>query len=434
MRSGEPLCTQIHLESEGVSLAFDVACHPILGNRRRARGSRCFVAARNVARPPPTPKSSLWGIAHQAYPWPLFVLSARGRPLYMNRAAEGLFGLNPHTLTQRLATLPHPDEQLMVRGLWHEALACRRPLQLFARLQVASGAYTTCLIRVDPQFGPKGALSHWLCTTLETDASQRLESVPRPGEAEGVGNSFLTVASHELRTPLTSLQLNLQLALQRLQRQQETPRGSANIESMVSRSLKQTHRLIEVVSDILDASRINQGRLQLRQTRVDLHQILLETLAMFDRPFADVGCRITVQLQDDVYGFWDRGRVEQVFFDLLANVLKHAPGSHVLLTSRVEENVATVTVQDDGPGIDEALHEQIFGRFGRAAECRGISGLGLGLYLCRRIVEDHGGTLEVHSKAGAGATFIARLPLGGLEGTEPGYAPNHHAGPAGAPS
>jgi signal transduction histidine kinase len=244
----------------------------------------------------------------------------------------------------------------------------------------------------------------------------------------------LTVASHELRTPLTSLQLNLQLALQRLQRQQEAPRGSANIESMVSRSLKQTHRLIEVVSDILDASRINQGRLQLRQTRVDLHQILLETLAMFDRPFADVGCRITVQLQDDVYGFWDRGRVEQVFFDLLANVLKHAPGSHVLLTSRVEENVATVTVQDDGPGIDEALHEQIFGRFGRAAECRGISGLGLGLYLCRRIVEDHGGTLEVHSKAGAGATFIARLPLGGLEGTEPGYAPNHHAGPSGAPS
>lgn len=422
------------LNAAGDTVRLRVSCRPLAASPHRPAGSRCHIwldappnqaspdprvataDVKNVPTAAPQPPYQLGPLelgSIEQQPWAMGVLTPSGRPLMVNRAAQCLLGIQLHAFAQSIDPWVHPDEQMMLRGLWHEAVACRHPLQLFVRLKLASGTFVTCLVRADPCLDRQGRVSHWVCVCMETQGAQWLQASTAPGEPEQVSNSFLTVASHELRTPLTSLQLNLQLALQRLQRQRETPLGGCGIESMVSRSLKQTHRLIEVVSDILDASRLHVDKLQLRQSRVDLRQALLDTLQLFDRPFADVGCRITVQLEEDIFGFWDRGRVEQVFFDLLANVLKHAPGSHVLLTAVRDGDVAAITVSDDGPGIPQNLHEQIFGRFGRAAECRGISGLGLGLYLCRRIVEDHGGTLKVRSVAGDGSTFVVRLPLDG---------------------
>lgn len=423
---GLPMSSRFCLRTLHGPILFFITCRPTAASARRS-GCHCSIVAQPAeAAAPVVNEFCDKGVGHgleptrafvEQHPWPMMLLSPEGAPLHFNRAAQAFWGHRLANFAAGIDAFTHPDEATMVRGMWEEARDLCRPLQLIARLQTRGGTYVTCLLRADPQCTHSGQVVHWLCTTLEIHSHQWLQATTAMGEAEGVGNSFLTVASHELRTPLTSLQLNLQLALQRLQRHGGGPHGDLGIETMVSRSLKQTHRLIEVVSDILDASRIHMNKLQLRQTQVDLRQSLLDTLALFDRPFAEVSCRITVQLQEDMLGFWDRGRIEQVFFDLLANVLKHAPGSHVLLTACVEHDVATVTVADDGPGIAKKQHEQIFGRFGRAAECRGISGLGLGLYLCRRIVEDHGGTLDVHSNPGQGATFVARLPLhGGYDG------------------
>lgn len=416
LASDRPIHVQFALTVLSSDVQFDMVCLPLQG-KRRPRAVRCFLTVQGLEHV--IPHQAIYSSPPCARdidnvcPWPMFTLSTRGRPVWANTAAKRFLGLSSDISGYDPLMFVHPDVQVPVSNLWQEALAHGQPLQLFARIKAANGVFATCLVRAEPYIDNTGRLQRWVCTALETQHHQWLDPKRQTPEAESIGNSFLTVASHELRTPLTSLQLNLQLALQRLQRYGHLSGADTSIENMVSRSLKQTHKLIEVVSDILDASRIHLGKLKLRQSRVDLHQLLLDTISLFDRPFADVGCRVTVQFPEHIYGHWDRGRVEQVFFDLLANVLKHAPGSHVTVTAVEDGPFAEVRVQDDGPGIDQALHERIFGRFGRAAECRGISGLGLGLYLCRRIVENHGGTLQVHSTPGDGSTFVARLPLQG---------------------
>jgi signal transduction histidine kinase len=111
-------------------------------------------------------------------------------------------------------------------------------------------------------------------------------------------------------------------------------------------------------------------------------------------------------------GSWDRFRVEQVLTNLLTNAARYGDGKPVEITVRRDGERAEVRVLDHGPGIAEADQERIFQRFERATSASEVSGLGLGLYIARQIVEMHGGSLRVESTPGAGAAFITTLPLG----------------------
>jgi signal transduction histidine kinase len=135
-------------------------------------------------------------------------------------------------------------------------------------------------------------------------------------------------------------------------------------------------------------------------------------ISRFEDVAAEKGARIDLRVQGSTVGFWDRGRLDQVVTNLLGNALKYGAGAPVALSlSSGSSGYVRLAVRDEGPGIPIDDQERIFSQYERAASY-GFGGMGLGLWLVRRIVTAHGGTVRLDSTPGQGATFIVILPLG----------------------
>lgn len=219
-------------------------------------------------------------------------------------------------------------------------------------------------------------------------------------------DEFLAIASHELRTPLTSLSLKLQGLARNLQKD---PAVAAAVLPALEVALRQTRRLDELVDELLDVSRITQGRLDMRIEDVDLSAVVEDVVERYRETAARAGCEVRLAT-DVVVGRWDRARLEQVFVNLLSNALKYGAGTPIDVRVRREGALATLSVQDRGIGIPAEDQTRIFERFERAAPVQHFSGFGLGLWIVRCIVEALGGTLAVESAPGEGSTFTVKLP------------------------
>ncbi|WP_328285559.1 sensor histidine kinase [Myxococcus sp. NMCA1] len=229
-------------------------------------------------------------------------------------------------------------------------------------------------------------------------------------EAVRARDEFLSVASHELKTPLTSLGLRLQSFVRAIHADPESAlaqRHGREVEAM----RRQVTRLAELVDGLLDVSRISTGRLKLQFEPVDLPSLVREVAARFELEAARAGCELRVTWAEGLEGAWDRLRLEQVVSNLLANALKYGAGAPVHIDVAPGGMGARLWVKDRGIGIDPEAHARIFQKFERAVSERNYGGMGLGLYVTRTLVEALGGTIQVDSRPGEGATFVVELPL-----------------------
>ncbi|WP_244224379.1 PAS domain-containing sensor histidine kinase [Corallococcus sicarius] len=226
-------------------------------------------------------------------------------------------------------------------------------------------------------------------------------------EAIQVRDDFLSIASHELKTPLTPLRLSLQLLRHVLESRQPGTLGQ------VDRALGQVRRLSSLVNDLLDASCVGMCRLQLQRAPVSLRELALEVSSDFHA--VSERHPITVEAPDEeLFILGDSGRLSQVLTNLVENALKYSPQGGAVRMSLARSGAAAVlSVTDSGIGIPKEEQEHLFERFFRArnAPVSGFGGLGLGLYICRDIVERHGGHIWVESEQGRGSTFHVSLPL-----------------------
>jgi predicted ATPase/signal transduction histidine kinase/tRNA A-37 threonylcarbamoyl transferase component Bud32 len=229
-------------------------------------------------------------------------------------------------------------------------------------------------------------------------------------EAVRAREEFLAVASHELNTPVTSLTLNLQ-SMQRAIRAGRAV-DPQTMGRLVERALRQAARLTRLNSDLLDVSRIHTDQLLLDLADVDLGGLVRDVVDQFKPELSRAGSSVTLRGSGRVVGHWDRSRIEQILANLLSNASKFGAGKPIEVSFGVEAGIARLAVRDHGIGIDPAQQDRIFERFERAASMN-YGGLGLGLYVSRRIAEAHGGALRVQSTPGAGATFILELPCAG---------------------
>jgi signal transduction histidine kinase len=221
---------------------------------------------------------------------------------------------------------------------------------------------------------------------------------------------FLSIASHELKTPLTALQLQTQMLRRFLQRGQ--PGVSQEMGTRVFDSVdRQVKRLSRLTNDLLDVSRIASGRFQLECEEVDLGQLVLDVTDRFAEELEAVGCTLTLDLQHDVVGRWDRHRLDQVIANIIGNALKYGRGRPVTISVRREQTTAIFEVADEGVGIAEDDLVRIFDRFERVETTERAGGLGLGLYIAREIVEAHGGRIRVESRQQLGSRFTAEFPM-----------------------
>lgn len=216
-------------------------------------------------------------------------------------------------------------------------------------------------------------------------------------------DEFIALASHELKTPLTTIKGYLQVM--------SRSKNPEMNELFLKKSVSQVEKLNTLIDDLLNMSRIEAGKLEFDFGVFDLKASLLEVADTFS--YSNSSHTIVLELGDEpVMINGDRHRLEQVVNNLLSNALKYSPGGNkIYLSLEPKENNVYVKVRDEGIGISAEQQKQLFTRFYRAGNHQGISGLGLGLYLSKQIIDAHGGSFNVNSEKNKGAEFIFILPL-----------------------
>ncbi|MFB1482297.1 GAF domain-containing protein [Corallococcus sp. RDP092CA] len=229
-------------------------------------------------------------------------------------------------------------------------------------------------------------------------------------------DEFLSVASHELKTPLTSLILQHNL----IGRALEAAGAPGPVTGRLNTAQRQVLRLMALVDNLLDVSRLSLGKLSLERAEVDLAQLTRDAVERLEDVFAQARCPLKLELPRTLTGQWDALRLEQVLVNLLTNAAKYGAGCPVTVRAGVDaRDEAWLEVRDEGIGIEADALPRLFGRFERAVSERHYGGMGLGLYISRQIVEALGGRIDVDSQPGQGATFTLRLPRSAAEARPP---------------
>lgn len=245
------------------------------------------------------------------------------------------------------------------------------------------------------------------------DVTSRMDTERELKNAINSRDEFLSIISHELKTPLTSLKLQNQTAIRKIKKgiiQELTPE---KLIILFDKNESQINRLIRLVDDMLDLTRIQSGKFSYHFVKCDLKEVIADVYDRFQEQFESTGTTLINQCHTSVEGFFDRERIEQVIINLLTNALKYGKGKAVVMKLKMINKVAHLEIVDHGIGINSENIETIFKKYERVVSADEVSGLGIGLFISREIVEAHGGKIWVESILGEGSKFIAELPLDG---------------------
>ena len=251
-------------------------------------------------------------------------------------------------------------------------------------------------------------------STLEAIALIVHQDVTALKEAEYLKDEFLGIVAHELRTPLAALKGFADMLLVQTARKRGQALSAWQQEALQEIELA-TSRLVDLTEELLDLTRLQAGRLLLQRTPTNMIPLVQRVATMLQQTttWHQLEVRTT---HSSLVANIDPGRIEQVLTNLIGNAIKYSPQGGTVTITVLEETSAQaigISVQDSGIGIPKHQHALIFGRFMRAdnALAWGISGTGLGLYICRELVEQLGGHLWFESEEGAGSTFFLTLPI-----------------------
>jgi PAS domain S-box-containing protein len=347
----------------------------------------------------------------------VFAVNGEGHIIEFNRAASDLTGTTPAEALGRpyaavialvderpgqanAASGPDPVRQAMLEGRTFRFL---RDLSLVRR----DGTRLPVTVSAAPVRDEHGGVEG--CIAVFTDASQERE-------VDRMKNEFISIASHQLRTPMSGVKGVLSLLL-------EEVLGPLNPEQRkyLKRANESNERLIALVNDLLNVSRLEQGSLQLRAEPVNLAEVMQHLAGEFQPRAARYQQTLQVELPEDhpstrgedmvVHG--DPVRLREVFANLLDNAIKYTPeNGHVTVRLAASAQRVTVEVHDSGVGIPADKLPSLFQKFNRIQNpLSGREfGTGLGLYFARSVVELHQGSIEVESHLGQGTTFRVSLP------------------------
>jgi signal transduction histidine kinase len=247
---------------------------------------------------------------------------------------------------------------------------------------------------------------------LSSEIERRKAAEAALREALKVRDDFLSLAGHELLTPLTVLRLQLASLLAN-----GRSSGDGGTKRRLAILAAQTDRLTSLASRLLDVSQLGDAVI-LAPIELDLVSLVRDSIDSFSDIAAAAGTDVTLVgetgmeggLEGMVIGRWDRDRIQQVMQDLLSNALKFGAGKPVQITVTKRRDWAEIAIRDGGAGIALADQARIFDRFDRRSPTESVAGLGLGLWVAKRVVQAHGGTIGLESQLGRGATFTIRLP------------------------
>ncbi len=322
-----------------------------------------------------------------------------GRVVVLNRSAQRLTGCSPEVLgTDFRQVLPLYDEQ--DRDWW----TCTDPYDGFSgrdrqperRLHLVRDGMVVRDLLVTASYVREGTRLVRLVVALrDTRARDRVER----SRAD-----LVSTVAHELRSPLTSVKGFTATLLAKWDRFNDDQK-----KVMLETVNADADRVTRLLSELLDVSRIDAGRLEMRKQVVDLEKAIRKSVAGFVASGEPTG-RFVVEVTGELPEMWlDPDKVAQVINNLVENALRHGSGM-VTLRLAAQGNGAEVRVGDEGEGVAEDMVARVFARFWRGGNRRG--GTGLGLYIVKGLVEAHGGRIEVGRSPSGGAEFRFLLPAG----------------------
>jgi two-component system, sensor histidine kinase and response regulator len=217
-------------------------------------------------------------------------------------------------------------------------------------------------------------------------------------------DEFMSIASHELKTPLASVKAYVQLLDRSLEKDER-------VKGYLDRTLAQINKLNSLIVDLLDTSRIENGRLKFNESLFNFNKLINESVEMIGHIYPDYKIRVSGESNVLVRG--DETRLEQVMLNYMTNAVKYSPDVRELeLHSTIQDNLLIVSVKDFGIGIPKDSQADVFRKFYRVeGTARRFQGLGVGLYICFEIIRRHNGKCWLESEVGKGSTFYFSLPI-----------------------
>lgn len=358
----------------------------------------------------------------EALPHLVFTCGADGECDFLSKQWREYTGLDAGT-THGLAWLDavHPDDRDEIRDTWLEAV--RTPNDDYRhelRVRRHDGAYRWFDVRIVAMRDPRGGVNKWFgsCTDIhaqrESNEERELllasEQAARQTaeEANRAKDRFLAMLSHELRTPLTPVLAGTRL-LEQIPGLPEAARAGV---LMIRRNIELEARLID---DLLDLTRVANGKLSLTLDTVDVHEVIDAVLELFHSEIQIKQQDVHVELRaQHHYVRGDRARMQQMFWNLVRNAAKFtSDGGHIFVRTRDERMHVVIEVEDTGIGIAPDQIGKLFRAFEQGSHnmTRQFGGLGLGLAVTKALTEAHGGTVSAKSPGThCGATFTIVLP------------------------
>ena len=289
----------------------------------------------------------------------------------------------------------HPDDAFIIAE-WKKILSSTEPVELELRItKLYSHNFRYHLLKIVP-VKENDAIVKWVGTF--TDIEEQKQAVKRKDE-------FLSIASHELKTPLTSIKAYVQL-LERLLAADSQTKG------FVDRTMIQVNKLDNLINDLLDLSKIENGKLKFELQKIDFEQLLCATLEMLRQIYPGISITCTGNAAAFIRG--NTERIEQVIINFISNAVKYSPNSREIevITKITPSRELYFGVKDSGIGISPENQGNIFGKFYRVADTAlQAQGLGIGLYICSEILKNHNAEFGVISEHGNGSLFYFTIPV-----------------------
>lgn len=292
----------------------------------------------------------------------------------------------------------YQDDLPQVLVTWEQCLKTGIPYQAEFRMMDNAGEYRWWLVRALPLKNEYGEIIKWYGSN--TDISDQKE-------VQRQKDNFLGVASHELKTPVTSIKAYAQVMEMMFRRAGDTKNAE-----LLSKMDKQVNKLSNLISDLLDVTKINTGRLQFNEMPFDFNLMVEEVTEEVQRTTGKHMITRHLNFKREFTG--DKERICQVVANLLTNAIKYSPDAdRIIIYTEDHGHEVQLCVQDFGIGISREKRDKVFEQFYRVSGTKQhtFPGLGLGLYICSEIVKFLDGRIWVNSVEGKGSTFCFALPL-----------------------
>ncbi len=331
----------------------------------------------------------------ETLPHLVWITDEKGEAIYASNSWEEYSGFNPYE-GGNWPAIVHPDDMEPMTKAWLASLETGNQYHAEARLKNKHGEYRWHVVEGVPLRNEAGKISKWIGAFTDIN-EQKLKEQKK--------DEFISIASHEMKTPLTTAKGYLELLLLTIGEENPTPLLYAQ---KASNSIERLH---DLVAELLDASKIQNGKLNYNISTFDFNEMLNETIENIQQGSNSHTITKHGMSVHNIKG--DKHRLQQVIINLLSNAIKYSPNANNVLVEVAEkENVLQVSVKDFGVGINKQHLDKIFDRYYRVHEhAIHFQGLGIGLYISYDIISRHGGTMWAESEAGIGSTFYFTVPI-----------------------